>query len=71
MYKEAAMAEYKDTPRSALSFEEFIEAATAAAVRASARAGQTDPKYHHWPIWVGIIIRPPDHIETIGNPASQ
>lgn len=65
------MAEYKDTPRSALSFEEFIEAATAAAVRASAKAAQNDPKYQHWPIWVGIIIRPPDKFETIGNPSNQ
>ena len=65
------MADYKDSPRSALSFEEFIEAATAAAVRATARAAQNDPKYQHWPIWVGIIIRPPDKIETIGNPPAQ
>jgi hypothetical protein len=65
------MAVNKNTPRSALSFEAFIEAATAAAVRASAQAAQNDPTYRHWPIWVGIIIRPPDNIETIGNPASQ
>ncbi len=65
------MAEYKDTPRSALSFEEFIEAATAAGLRASAQAARNDPNYQHWPIWVGIIIRPPDKFETIGNPAKQ
>jgi hypothetical protein len=65
------MAEYKETPRSGLSFEEFVEAATGAAMRASSRAAQNDPKYQHWPIWVGIIIRPPDKFETIGNPTHQ
>ena len=59
------MSEYRDTPRSGLSFEDFIETATAAAIRATSR----DERYHHWPIWVGIIIRPPDNIQTIGNPS--
>ena len=66
------MATYKETPRAALSFEDFIETATAAALRASARAAQNDPNYRHWPIWVGLIIRPPDNIvEKIGNPTKQ
>lgn len=65
------MSEYRDTPRSGLSFEEFLEAATAAAVRASARATRENPQYGHWPIWVGIIIRPPDNIQTIGNPSRE
>jgi len=65
------MSEYKNTPRSGLSFEEFVEAATAAAVRASARAAVENPQYGHWPIWVGIIIRPPDNIQTIGTPSAE
>ena len=65
------MSEFRDTPRSGLSFEEFLETATAAAARASARAAQENPKFGHWPIWIGIIIRPPDNIQTIGNPSAE
>lgn len=60
----------KQVPRTALSFEDFIEAATAAALRATERAAKNDPRYKPPPIWVGIIIRPPDKVETIGNPAT-
>ena len=56
--------EPKKTPKLALSFEDFLEAATAAAVRASAKAAKQDPKYGNWPIWIGIIIRPPDKIDN-------
>ena len=58
------MSEIKEAPRPALSFEDFIEAATSAALRASKK--HPDIKPH--PIWVGIIIRDPHLVETIGNP---
>ncbi|MEK6371339.1 MAG: hypothetical protein AABO58_01460 [Acidobacteriota bacterium] len=40
-----------------LSFEEFVEVAVAAAARATEKAKLPGG---HYPIWVGIIIRPPD-----------
>jgi len=52
------------TPKLALSLEEFVEVATAAAIRASAAAAKKDPRYGKWPIWIGIVIRPPDNIQT-------
>ncbi|MBV8518266.1 MAG: hypothetical protein JO197_12785 [Acidobacteria bacterium] len=58
------MSNVKETPRSPLSFEDFIEAATSAAMRATRR----DPDLKPFPIWVGIIIRDPHTIETIGKP---
>ena len=69
------MATTKDIPRSGLSFEEFVEAATSAGVRASVRAsaeaaatiGGTKPGVRPWPIWIGLIIRPPDDFQLPGN----
>ena len=69
------MAVSKEIARSGLSFEEFVEAATAAGVRASVRAsaetaaiGGTKPgTVRPWPIWVGIVIRPPEDFQLPGN----
>lgn len=62
--------------RGALSFEDFIEAATAAAVRATAKVakrpdGTIDDQYLPYPIWVGIIIRDRGDIKAIGNPVKD
>lgn len=63
-----------EQPRSPLSFEDFIEAATSAALRATAKAaartpdGAIDKRFRPGPIWVGLIIRDFDDIKTIGNP---
>ena len=72
------MATTKDIPRSGISFEEFVEAATSAAVRASvrasaeaARAGGRPGDIRPWPIWIGIIIRDPDTIQAIGKAQQQ
>lgn len=64
------------TTRSPLLFEDFIEAATSAALRASANAakrpdGVIDDKYLPYPIWVGIIIRDRNITQAIGNPAKE
>jgi hypothetical protein len=68
------MATSKDIPRSGISFEEFVEAATSAAVRASVRASEEAAKatgrpgdYRPWPIWIGLIIRDPESIQAVGN----
>ena len=58
------MSDRKEAPRAALSFEDFIEAATSAALRATKKHPDTLP----YPIWVGIIIRDPKTFETIGKP---
>lgn len=58
------MSDTKDVPRSPLSFEDFIEAATSAALRAT----EKHPHIRPWPIWVGIVIRDPHNFETIGKP---
>jgi len=74
------MALTKDIPRSGISFEEFVESATAAGVRASVRAsaeaaliGGTKPGggIRPWPIWVGIVIRPPEDFQLPGNVSQQ
>ena len=71
------MAVTKDIPRSGISFEEFVEAATAAGVRASVRAsaetGLTKPggNIRPWPIWIGLIIRPPEDFQLPGNIQQQ
>jgi len=70
------MAVTKDIPRAGISFEEFVEAATAAGVRASLRASAeaglvSGPKpggtIRPWPIWLGIIIRPPEDFQLPSN----
>lgn len=68
------MATSKDIPRSGISFEEFVEAATSAAVRASVRASAEAAKasgrpgdIRPWPIWIGLIIRDPETVQTVGN----
>jgi len=68
------MATSKDIPRSGLSFEEFVEAATSAAVRASvkasaeaAKAGGRPNDFRPWPVWIGLIIRDPGVIQAVGN----
>jgi hypothetical protein len=64
----------QEGPRSSLSFEDFIEAATSAALRATAKVaarkpdGSLDDRLRPGPIWVGIIIRDFDDVKTIGNP---
>jgi hypothetical protein len=48
-------------PRSRLTFEEFVETATAAAIRAGQAAGRPGGGGKTWPprpIWVGIIVDP-------------
>jgi hypothetical protein len=72
------MATSKEIPRSGLSFEEFVEAATSAAVRASvkasaeaAKAGGRPGDFRPWPIWIGIIIRDPENIQAIGKAQQQ
>lgn len=57
-----------EAPSSPLSFEDFVEAATSAALRATQKAAKSDPKYRPRPIWVGIIIRDFDDIQQVGNP---
>lgn len=57
-----------EQPRSSLSFEDFIEAATSAALRATQKSVLKDERLRPGPIWVGIIIRDFDDIKTIGNP---
>lgn len=54
-------------PRSPLSFEDFIEAATSAALRAQKNAFK-DERFRPRPIWVGIIIRDFDDIQSVGHP---
>jgi hypothetical protein len=72
------MATSQDIPRSGLSFEEFVEAATSAAVRASvkasaeaAKAGGRPGDYRPWPIWIGIIIRDPETFQVATGKAQQ
>ena len=79
------MNEYseKSDVRSALSFEDFVEAATAAALRASIKvAGQTgrrvgggdNPRGPHlpWPgIWVGIVIRTDSETVLTGTAGTE
>ncbi|HWW61045.1 MAG TPA: hypothetical protein VN181_06745 [Thermoanaerobaculia bacterium] len=46
-------------PRSAISFEEFVEVATSSALRAISKStGGADLKQLHWPIWFGWVIGP-------------
>jgi hypothetical protein len=55
-----------EKPRSPLSFEDFIEAATSAALRAQ-RQDSKGQQFRPRPIWVGIIIRDFDDIQQVGN----
>lgn len=58
-----------ESPRSALSFEDFIEAATSAALRATDKYVKAKgDRFRPPPIWVGIIIREFDDIQQVGNP---
>lgn len=56
-----------EQPRSSLSFEDFIEVATTAALRAQKNNKIRKPG----PIWVGIIIRDYDDVLPIGNPQQE
>jgi hypothetical protein len=59
--------------RSALTFEEFVDTAIGAAIRAAARHGGTPGKPGHlpWPIWVGIIAGPFDKGQFGGGGPQQ
>ena len=48
------------TPRTALSFEEFVDVALSAAVKAAARQKipGTKPGQLPFPIWIGIVAGP-------------
>lgn len=49
--------------RSALTFDEFVDAAIGSAMRAASKhggGGPGKPGYLPWPIWVGIIAGPFD-----------
>ena len=49
-------------PPRAISFDEFVQTA----VKAAAQATKALPGGPH-PIWIGIIIRPPDIAQIIGH----
>jgi len=58
--------------RSALTFEEFVDAALGAAIRATAKHGGTGGTGHlPWPIWVGIVAGPFDKGQFGGGGSQQ
>gem|GEM_PF-2960203 len=77
------MASQPNSPaaRTPLSFEDFVEAATAAALRAAARVAEADdPKSLvgpaqkfklPWPIWIGLIINNRDFQGVEARPTQQ
>ena len=59
--------------RSALTFEEFVDAALGSAIRAAAKHGGAAgrPGYLPWPIWVGIVAGPFDKGQFGGGGGQQ
>jgi hypothetical protein len=59
--------------RSALTFDEFVDAAVGAAIRASTKHGGIGgkPGTLPWPIWVGIIAGPFDKGQFGGGGGPQ
>ena len=57
--------------RSALTLDEFVDAALGAAIRAATKHGGTKPGTLPWPIWVGIIAGPFDKGQLGGGGGLQ
>jgi len=58
--------------RSALTLDEFVDAALGAAIRAATKhGGATKPGTLPWPIWVGIIAGPFDKGQLGGGGGLQ